>query len=112
MYNDTIKLLNLEQFILKIEKLDTAKINNVLYCYITLKNQGDNCPFCNHSPIKKNILVKKSLTPSPQTILVLLSIELEDSIAKLVHALTMKEIFLLLKTINFLLILFSLFLSL
>ncbi len=36
MYNDTIKLLNLEQFKLNILKLDVSKINNVLYCYITL----------------------------------------------------------------------------
>ena len=39
MYNDTIKLLNLEQFNLKIKKIDTTKRNNILYCYITLENQ-------------------------------------------------------------------------
>ncbi len=37
MYNDTIKLLNLEQFKLNILKLDVSKINNVLYCHITLE---------------------------------------------------------------------------
>ena len=41
MYNDTIKLLNLEQFKLKIEKLDTIKKDNILYCYIALENQKD-----------------------------------------------------------------------
>ena len=44
MYNDTIKLLNLEQFNLKIKKIDTAKRNNVLYYYITLENQKKKCP--------------------------------------------------------------------
>ena len=34
MYNVTIKSLNLEQFKLKIKKLDTIKINNILYYYI------------------------------------------------------------------------------
>ena len=32
MYNDTIKLLNLEQFNLKIKQLETTKVNNILYC--------------------------------------------------------------------------------
>lgn len=30
MYNDTIKLLNLEQFNLKIKKLETTKVNNII----------------------------------------------------------------------------------
>lgn len=46
MNNEIIKLLNLEQFNLKINNLDTAKINNILYCYITLKNLKDTCPIC------------------------------------------------------------------
>lgn len=37
MYNDIIKLLNLEQFNIKIKKIETSKINNILYCYITLE---------------------------------------------------------------------------
>ena len=37
MYNDTIKLLNFEQFNLKIKQLETTKVNNILYCYITLE---------------------------------------------------------------------------
>lgn len=44
MKNDIIKLLNLEQFNLKI---DTAKRNNVLYCHITLENLKEKCPLCN-----------------------------------------------------------------
>ncbi len=51
MYNDPIKLLNLEQFNLKIEKVDVLKRNNILYCYITLENQKKKCPLCNSSPI-------------------------------------------------------------
>ena len=46
MYNDTIKLLNLEQFNIKIKKIETSKINNILYCYITLEPTTSNCPFC------------------------------------------------------------------
>lgn len=41
MNNYIIKLLNLEQFNLKIDKLETIKTNNVLYCYITIINQSD-----------------------------------------------------------------------
>ena len=51
MYNDTIKLLNLEQFNLKIKKIDTTKRNNILYCYITLENQKEKCPFCLQRPV-------------------------------------------------------------
>ena len=51
MYNDTIKLLNLEQFKLKIEKLNTIKKDNILYCYITLENQKDKCPQCSSSSV-------------------------------------------------------------
>ena len=51
MYNDTIKLLSLEQFNLKIKKIDTAKRNNILYCYITLENQKEKCPFCLQRPV-------------------------------------------------------------
>lgn len=46
MYNDTIKLLNLEQFNLKIKQLETTKVNNILYCYITLERQIESCPTC------------------------------------------------------------------
>lgn len=46
MYNDTIKLLNLEQFNLKIKKLETTKVNNIIYCYITLEKELLNCPKC------------------------------------------------------------------
>ena len=59
MKNDIIKLLNLEQFNLKIEKIDTAKRNNVLYCYITLENQKEKCPLCNSLPIIKEYINKK-----------------------------------------------------
>ena len=59
MKNDIIKLLNLEQFNLKIKKIDTAKRNNVLYCYITLENQKEKCPLCNSLPITKEYINKK-----------------------------------------------------
>ena len=46
MYNDIIKLLNLEQFNIKIKKIETSKINNILYCYITLEPTASSCPLC------------------------------------------------------------------
>lgn len=46
MYNDIIKLLNLEQFNIKIKKIETSKINNILYCYITLESTASSCPLC------------------------------------------------------------------
>ena len=49
MYNDTIKLLNLEQFNLKIKKLETTKVNNIIYCYITLEKEFTTCPKCGGS---------------------------------------------------------------
>lgn len=55
MYNDTIKLLNLEQFNLKIKSLETTKKNNIIYCYITLLNTTSMCPYCR----SQNIIVKE-----------------------------------------------------
>ena len=65
MYNDTIKLLNLEQFKIKIKKLDTIKNNNIIYCYITLENQNDKCPHCGSSSVilgYKNKKIKHSIS--------------------------------------------------
>jgi transposase-like protein len=58
MYNDTIKLLNLEQFNLKIKSLTTTKVDNILYCYITLQKQDMNCSLCGSS----NLVVKEYYT--------------------------------------------------
>ncbi len=49
MINNTIKLLNLEQFNIKPKSLITSKVNNVLYCYITLESDNVPCPFCNNN---------------------------------------------------------------
>jgi transposase len=46
MYNDIIKLLNLEQFNIKIKKLETIKKDNILYCYITLESTASHCTLC------------------------------------------------------------------
>lgn len=46
MYNDIIKLLNLEQFNLKIFKAETIKKDNTLFCHITLERDVSTCPFC------------------------------------------------------------------
>lgn len=63
MKNDIIKLLNLEKFNLHINKLDTVKNDNILFCYITLENNKDKCPLCNSEGIVKEY-VKKKLTHS------------------------------------------------
>lgn len=46
MYNDTIKLLNLEQFNIKFKSIDITKIDNILYCYVVLENITKSCPVC------------------------------------------------------------------
>lgn len=46
MYNDTIKLLNLEDINVDFEKSDVVKINNVLYCNIVLTTVNEHCPEC------------------------------------------------------------------
>ena len=63
MKNDIIKLLNLEKFNLHINKLDTVKNDNILFCYITLENNKDKCPLFNSEGIVKEY-VKKKLTHS------------------------------------------------
>ena len=59
MKNDIIKLLNLEKFNLHINKLDTVKNDNILFCYITLENNKDKCPLCNSEGIVKEYVKKK-----------------------------------------------------
>lgn len=46
MNNDTIKLLNLEDINVNLEKSDITKIDNVLYCNIILNTQDEVCPEC------------------------------------------------------------------
>ena len=46
MNYDTIKLLNLEDINIDLEKSDITKINNVLYCNIVLSTKIENCPVC------------------------------------------------------------------
>jgi len=43
---DIIKLLNLEQFNVKFQSIETTKINNILNCYITLEKIDLVCPVC------------------------------------------------------------------
>ena len=62
MNYDIIKLLNLEQFNIKIESLDVVKKNNTIYCYVTLIPEAQTCPFCDsvettiHSYYQKTII--------------------------------------------------------
>lgn len=46
MNNDTIKLLNLEDINVDLEKSDITKINNILYCNIVLTPVNEHCPEC------------------------------------------------------------------
>ena len=46
MNNDTIKLLNLGDINVDLEKSDITKINNVLYCNIVLTAINEHCPEC------------------------------------------------------------------
>lgn len=61
MYNDTIKLLNLEQFNIKFKSIDITKIDNILYCYVGLENITKSCPVCGglenyiHSYVTKKV---------------------------------------------------------
>lgn len=51
MYYDIIKLFNLEQFNIKIKTAEIAKINNVLYCYMTLEKNTFSCHSCGGTEI-------------------------------------------------------------
>lgn len=67
MYYNTIKLLNLEEFNLKIKNLETTKINNVLYCYITLEREIVYCPFCGGCEVNVNDYRNKKIKHSIST---------------------------------------------
>lgn len=47
MIYDTIKFLNLEDFVDIIESIDLIKNSNVLSCNLTLKKRNEPCPACN-----------------------------------------------------------------
>lgn len=67
MYNDIIKLLNLEQFNLKILKAQTVKKDNTLFCYITLERDICACPFCGGAQIIIKDYIKKKIKHSIST---------------------------------------------
>lgn len=46
MNNDTIKLLNLKDINIDLEKSGITKINNILYCNIVLTTINEHCPDC------------------------------------------------------------------
>ena len=60
MYYDIIKLLNLEQFNIKIKTAEISKVNNILYCYITLEKSTLFCTYCGGTEILiKDYRIKK-----------------------------------------------------
>lgn len=54
MNNDIIKLLNLEQFNIKIKSINVITQNNILYCFIKLLNTTSNCIYCSSDEIIVN----------------------------------------------------------
>lgn len=74
MYNDIIKLLNLEQFNIKFEKLETTKVDNVLYCYVTLEKEPLFCPCCggNETIVQqyRNKKIKHSISTNTECYLI------------------------------------------
>lgn len=67
MIYDIIKLLNLEQFNVKFESAETSKINNVLYCYVTLEKNSHACPLCGGTENNINDYQKKKIKHSIST---------------------------------------------
>lgn len=67
MYNDIIKLLNLEQFNLKIFKAETIKKDNTLFCHITLERDVSTCPFCGGGQLSIKDYRKKKIKHSIST---------------------------------------------
>ena len=64
MNYDIIKLLNLEQFNIKIKSLETIKKDNKIYCYITLDRTNTKCPLCNNDEIIVHDYVSKKIVHS------------------------------------------------
>lgn len=64
MYNDIIKILNLEKLKIKFEKVEVVKNNNALEYYITLQKQKVNCPLCECSNCLVKEYKKKKITHS------------------------------------------------
>lgn len=64
MYYDIIKLFNLEQFNIKIKTAEIAKIDNVLYCYMTLERNTFSCHYCGGTEISIKDYRKKKIKHS------------------------------------------------
>lgn len=67
MYYDIIKLFNLEQFNIKIKTAEITKIDNVLYCYMTLGRNTFSCPYCGGTEISIKDYRKKKIKHSIST---------------------------------------------
>lgn len=67
MYYDIIKLFNLEQFNIKIKTAEITKIDNVLYCYMTLERNTFSCPYCGGTEISIKDYRKKKIKHSIST---------------------------------------------
>lgn len=64
MIYDTIKFLNLEDFVDIIESIDLIKDGNVLSCNLTLKKRNEPCPACNSNTSTVHGYYVKKITHS------------------------------------------------
>jgi transposase len=67
MNYDTIKLLNLEDLNIDLEKSDIIKIDNTLYCNIVLTQVDESCPLCGSINYTTKDYRKKQITHSIST---------------------------------------------
>ncbi len=67
MNYDTIKFMNLEDYYERIESIDLTKIDNIIYCNLTLKKQIELCPSCGSNESTVHGYYKKKIAQSIST---------------------------------------------
>lgn len=67
MNNNTIKLLNLEDINIDLDKSDITKTNNILYCNIVLTTINEHCPECGSAEYQIKDYQLKSIDHSIST---------------------------------------------
>ena len=67
IYNDIIKILNLEEFNISFQSLDIAERNGIIYCYAILKRTLTSCPNCGSIEYNVHNYVEKTIKHSIST---------------------------------------------
>src|SRR5690554_1350413 len=67
MNYDIITFMNLEDYYERIESIDLTKIDNIIYCNLTLKKQIEICPSCGSNESTVHGYYKKKITQSIST---------------------------------------------